>query len=279
MIGIAAPASPFPKKEFQKGIAVLKKMGFGVFYHPHIFSRKNYLAGDDKRRAKELTDLFKNKKVKAILFARGGYGSQRIIPLLNPALLKKNRKAVFGFSDITALLTFLRQAAKIPTFYAPSVTQLGKENSFTLSHFKQIFIRKQNISLKGCKILNSGKASGRLVGGCLSLITSSIGTSYDLDTKNAILFLEDVGEKVYAVDRMLTQLKNSGKLKTVRGILIGTLEPVKGEAHSMEAMLQDIFKDFRGPVVTNFPSGHAKKFITLPLGKKMTLDTKNKILK
>jgi len=276
IIGIAASSSPFDKKQFQRGIKSLKKMGFKVFYHSHIFSKENYLAGNDQRRAKELLALFKNKKVKAILFARGGYGAQRIIPLLNLKILKKNRKPVVGVSDITALLTFLRQKAGIPTFYGPVVTQLGNDVSLTNLSLKRALTEPQKnkfISLKNCKIMQSGRARGKLVGGCLSLITSSIGTPYDLNTKNAILFFEDVDEKVYAIDRMLTQLKNSGKLNGVNGILIGSLFPVKGEKHSMEVMLKNTLKDFKGPIVTHFPAGHTKKFVTLPLGIKITLDT------
>lgn len=281
VIGIAAPASPFSRKKFERGVTALEEMGFRVFYHRHIFSKKNYLAGSDKRRAKELTALFRNKKVRAILYARGGYGSQRIIPLLNPTLLKKNRKPVIGFSDATALLIFLHQKGRVPVFYGPSLTQLGRRNRFTLQHFQAVLSgprKKRILSIGNCKVLKQGKARGRFAGGCLSLITSSIGTPYELKTDGAILFIEDTGERVYAVDRMLNQLKNGGKLKKVKGIVIGSLKPVRGEPHSMETMLRDILKNFRGPVVMHFPAGHTEKFVTLPLGVPAMLDTKKRRL-
>jgi len=205
------------------------------------------LAGSDQRRAEELTELFTKKDVKAIMFARGGYGSQRIIPYLKPEVLKKHKKPVIGFSDVTALLAFLKQSADMPTFYVPVLTQLGNNpTERTALSLKQNLTQKETppLHFKGCHILKEGKAKGILVGGCLSMITSSIGTSYELQTDNSILFFEDTGEKVYALDRMLTQLKNAGKLKGVKGIIVGSLEPKEKEVHSIDDMLKDIFKDF-----------------------------------
>ncbi len=274
-IGIAASSSPFDKTLFLKGVQVLKKMGFQVHFRRDIFSKQGYLAGSDKRRVEELTGLITNKKIKAVFFARGGYGSQRIIPYLNPKLLRKHRKPIVGFSDVTALLTFLRQKAGFPTIYGPVITQLGnKPHRRTIESLKTV----PTISLKGCKILKRGKAKGKLVGGCLSLIVSSLGTPYALETKNKILFFEDTDEKTYALDRMLTQLKNAGALKSVRGILIGTLAPAKGDPHSIVAMLKERFKDFKGPVVFGIPSGHTKDFVSLPLGKTVSLDTQKRKL-
>lgn len=281
-IGIAAPASPFDKKLFQKGIQVLKKLRFKVHFRRDIFARERYLAGSDKRRAQELTALITDKKIGAILFARGGYGSQRIIPHLNLKILKKNRKPIIGFSDLTALLTFLRQRGGFPTLYGPVVTQLGNNPSKrTLRYLKGYLTSKKTpspLDLKRCEILSKGKAKGELVGGCLSLIVSSLNTPYALKTRNKILFIEDTNEKVYTLDRMLTQLKNSGALKRVKGILIGTLDTADGNARAVKAMLKDVFKGFKGPIVFGIPCGHTKDFISLPFGVPVILDTRKKKL-
>lgn len=276
-IGIIAPASPFDKKLFRNGVTVLKKLGFSVYFRKDIFAKERYLAGSDQRRATEFTQLILRKDIEAILLARGGYGSQRIIPYLNIPRLKKHRKPLIGFSDGTALLNFLGQKAHFPALYGPVVTQLGNQpTKRTLQSLKWHLTQKKPypiVSLRGCKILQPGKARGKLVGGCLSLIVSSIGTPYTIETRDKILFFEDTDEKTYAVDRMLTQLKNSGAFKTVRGILIGTLNPKKGDPHSMTEMLRDVLRDFKGPIVSGFPAGHTNDFISLPLGVEVLLDT------
>ena len=140
------------------------------------------------------------------------------------------------------------------------------------------WIEHPSVNLKGCKILKQGKAFGKLAGGCLSLIVSSLATPYALDTKNKILFLEDTNEKVYALDRMLTQLKNAGCLKSVKAILIGTLHSKEADARATLAMLKDVLKDFKGPIVFGFPAGHTDDFISLPLGVEVTLNTQRKKL-
>lgn len=276
-IGIVAPASPFEKKLFRKGVAALKKLGFSLYFHKDIFAKERYLAGSDQRRARELTQLILRKDIGAILLARGGYGSQRIIPYLNIGRLKKHRKPLIGFSDGTALLNFFEAKTHFPVLYGPVLTQLGNHpTQRTLHSLKWHLTQKKphpTVSLRGCKILKQGRASGKLVGGCLSLIVSSIGTPYAIETRGKILFFEDTDEKAYAVDRMITQLKNSGALKLVRGILIGTLNPKKGDPHSMIEMLKDVLKDFKGPIVSGFPAGHTNDFISLPLGVEVLLDT------
>ncbi|MDP2600156.1 MAG: LD-carboxypeptidase [Deltaproteobacteria bacterium] len=282
VIGIAAPSSPFDRNQFKHGVAELHKMGFEVWHRDDIFQQERYLAGSDERRAEELTELFTKKDVRAVMFARGGYGSQRIIKNLKIEIIKKHKKPVIGFSDITALLTFLMQEAQMPVFYGPVITQLGKNPSArTMESLKNCLMQGNpapSIDLTHCHILKEGSAEAALTGGCLSLIASGIGTPYELQTKDSILFFEDTGEKVYALDRMLTHLKNAEKLSGVQGIIVGSLEPKEEEVHSIDGMLEDILKDFAGPVVTHFPAGHLDDFITLPLGVTVRLDTQNKKL-
>jgi len=223
-----------------------------------------------------LTELFKSSKIKAIMFARGGYGSQRIIPILDPHTIGTHAKPVIGFSDVTALLTFLRQECGVPTFYGPVISLLSKDcDPATKEHLLIALTTSGSmgeIPVNGAKILKAGKAQGTLVGGCLSLINSSMGTPYELKTKDSVLFIEDVGEKVYVLDRMLTQLKNSGKFQDVRGIVFGSIITQEGEPHDVPTMIKDVFSEFEGPVVIDYPAGHTKKFVTLPLGAEFSLD-------
>ncbi len=269
-IGIAAPSSPFERNEFMRGVHQLEKMGFTVHFRKDIFDQNRYLAGTDQRRAEELVELFASSKIAAIMFARGGYGSQRIIPLLDASTIAAHPKPVIGFSDITALLTFLRQACDIPTFYGPVLTMLGKHKEEVTAESLAAALTSAEplgeLPHGDAKVLKPGGAEGKLVGGCLSLIASSMGTPYELKTNDAVLFIEEIGEKMYAIDRMLTQLKNAGIFQGVRGIVVGSIVPHDGERYELEAILNDVLADFAGPIVTEFPAGHAHPFVTLPLG-------------
>lgn len=279
-IGIAAPASPFDRKKFIRGIHVLENLGFKAFYRNDIFDQSRYLAGTDSRRAQELGELFSNQEISAIMFARGGYGSQRIIPLLDAGFLSKHRKPVIGFSDVTALLTYLRQSAGVPTFYGPVITLLGSTKSEMTGKSLLKAITAQGalgkISSEPAKTIKVGKASGKITGGCLTIINSSIGTPYELKFEDSILFIEDIGEKVYVLDRMLTQLKNCGALSKVKGIIFGSLIPPEQEPYDVKSMIEDVLRDFHGPVIMDFPAGHIDEFITLPLGADVTLDAQEK---
>jgi len=276
-VGIAASASPFDRNEFKKGLKTLEGMGFSVYHRNDIFDQTRYLAGSDKRRAEELMELFCNMKIRAILFARGGYGSQRIIPLLDAGIIRNHPKPLIGFSDVTALLTFLRQQCSTPTFYGPVVSTLGKECDPLTSEYLMRALTTEGplgqMPTGRAKVLKPGRAEGAFVGGCLSLINSSMGTPYELKTDDAILFIEEIGEKVYVLDRMLTQLKNSGRLSGVRGIVFGSIVTQAGEPHDVHTMIQDVLDDFKGPVIVDYPAGHTNPFVTLPLGARLVIDT------
>ena len=269
-IGIAAPSSPFDRAKFLKGVHALEKLGFKAHYRPDIFDQNRYLAGTDARRAEELADLFRSKQVAAVMFARGGYGSQRIIPLLDAALLAEHAKPVIGFSDLTPLLAFLRQRCGCPTFYGPVITQFASpKGPLTSESFLRALTTKGALGampMGEATTIRPGAASGPLVGGCLSMINSSMGTPYALDPSGAILFIEEINEKVYVLDRMLTQLKNSGMLAAAAGLVFGSIVPPADEPHDIEAMIRDVLDGYPGPVVMNYPAGHLDAFVTLPLG-------------
>lgn len=275
-IGIAAPASPFDRTKFQKGIRVIEKLGFKTYHRKDIFDQNRYFAGSEERRAEEFMELVEKKGVAAIMFARGGYGSQRVIPHLDAARIAEFKKPVIGFSDLTALLTFLRQSASMPTMYGPVVTQLAKSSGGITADALASALTASDplgeVPSEEASVLKVGRADGTLTGGCISLINSSIGTPYELKTDDSILFLEDAGEKVYVLDRMLTQLKQSGALDEVKGIIFGSLTPLEGEPHDADVMISDVLSDFDGPVIKSFPAGHTDSFVTLPLGVTVELD-------
>jgi muramoyltetrapeptide carboxypeptidase len=275
-IGIAASSSPFDRNEFKRGVHVLEKLGFNIHHRKDIFDQNRYLAGTDARRAEELTELFCNSKVDAIMFSRGGYGSQRVIPLLDKNAIASHPKPVVGFSDLTALLIFLNQDCEIPTFYGPVITMLGKhKEELTAEKLKLALTTAEplgDIPSVNARTFRPGNASGKLAGGCLSIICSSMGTSYQLNAENSILFIEEVGEKVYVLDRMLTQLKNAGILDKARGIIVGSVVQLEGEPNNLDSMLADVLNDFTGPVITDYPTGHTHPFVTLPLGTKVEIN-------
>lgn len=275
-IGIAAPASPFDRQKFLKGVHALERLGFAVSYQQDIFDQNRYLAGTDKRRAEELTQLIRNRAIAAVMFARGGYGSQRIIPLLDAAALSGHQKPIVGFSDLTALLVFLRQRCGFPTFYGPVITQLGHAGETPTGAALRSALTTSGpmgaMPMGDAIVVRPGHAEGPLVGGCLALINSSMGTPYAIDAAGAILFIEEINEKVYVLDRMLTQLKNSGVIAQTRGIVFGSIVPPADESHDILQMIRDVLADYAGPVIFNYPAGHVDPFITLPLGAMAVLD-------
>lgn len=281
-LGIAAVSSPFDRKIFEAGVSALRAAGFEIALADSVYESQGYLAGSDRQRADSFMSLFEDRSVDAILFARGGYGASRILPYLNTPLLRKNAKPVVGFSDLTGLLHFLRRETGSPVLYGPVVTQLGNHPApRTMETLKHHLSRKEplpSVDLRECTVLQSGSATADLTGGCLTLLSTSLGTAAEADFKNTILFFEDVHEPTYKIDRILTQFKLSGKLKKVRGILIGSLQSLSDEKHPMAEMLRDVLSDFQGPIVSGFPSGHTDDFVSLPFGRKVTLDADSRKL-
>ncbi len=279
LIGIAAPASSFDPLEFQKGVQTLELLGFRLHFREDIFSKERYLAGSDERRAEELNELFGNPKIKAIFFARGGYGTQRIIPLLNPDLISKNPKIVMGYSDITTLLIYLYQRFSWVTFHGPVVAK-AMGDSFQERGQRSLVRTLMNpdrlgeIKPEGMIYLQEGKARGVLVGGCLSLILSSLKTSYELAFSDKILFFEDVNEPLYKIDRMFTQLRMSGKLLRVRGIVFGPFSGSGEKNLEVQELLLEVLKGLEVPIIFGFPSGHLEDMMTIPLGVEVELDSK-----
>ncbi|PIR21349.1 MAG: LD-carboxypeptidase [Deltaproteobacteria bacterium CG11_big_fil_rev_8_21_14_0_20_47_16] len=280
-IAVIAPSSNFERDRLLDGIAALEHAGFKIIYRDDIFAKDRYLAGPDARRTDELIQYLKDPTISAVMCARGGYGAQRIASELNLKKLKASPKWVIGYSDVTVLLNLIRNQLGWMTVYGPTVaghfgSKSPRENMEWLLRLTTQSRPLGAVPTREAIVVKPGFASGRVAGGCLTLVQMGIGTPYDVQTDNAVLFLEDRGEKLYEIDRMLQHLKHAGKLNKVKGIVFGSmlLHPQEADKnHELIPLLQDVLSDFEGPVIANFPAGHIDPFMPLPLGVMSTLNT------
>lgn len=280
LIGIAAPASPAQAESLQGGIAYLESLGYRVRLGRDLYAQRGYLAGDDVQRAASLNELIADEEVRCILFARGGYGTARIVDRIDLDVLRQRPRLIVGYSDITVLLLALQGSGGYPVGYGPHVADLGVPSRFQASSFRQLLRRgfvARRFSLKHCTTLVQGTAEGILMGGCLTLLQTSIGTSWQPDLDGALLFWEEWQEEPYRVDRMLHHLRSSGLLAGVRGMLVGRPVQVRPRRGRSSLTYEDVIRDHAGalgiPVVMGFPAGHGAHKVTLPLGVPVRLDT------
>jgi muramoyltetrapeptide carboxypeptidase len=272
LIGVAAPASNIQPDLLEAGCRELERLGFRTLYRPGIRTVHRYFSGTDERRAAELLEMIRNPEVRAIFCARGGYGSGRIIPYLEPELLRANPKILNGASDITALLSFMDRSG-LASFHGPMVATTIRqgEAAYNLPVLLDVLQgRPVSFPLDGTTVLRHGEAVGRLAGGCLSLVVASLGTPWEVDTAESILVLEDIDTKPYQIDRMLTQLKQAGKLDSVCGIVFGEMlqcQQNANQGYTLEEVLLDVLRDTTFPVLFGFPTGHTvKPNIMVPFG-------------
>ncbi len=282
-IGIIAPAWSFDPDRFKEGVTKLCKLGFKLKYRQSIFNKYWSMAGYDRHRAEQINNMFADKDVKAIFCAKAGYGSIRTIPYLDGNIIKRNPKIFIGYSDITFLLAYLYKVANIVVFHGPVVSGEIHEdmNALTLKYMLNAVMRPDavgEIKFDTIRSLRKGRATGVLVGGNMSLLVSTIGTLYDIDTDDKILFLEDVGEDLETIDNYLMQLKLAGKFRMVRGIVFGRMLRCvdhSGKKYTIRNILDDILKETNVPIIYGFPSGHKTPGdlnITLPFGVSATID-------
>lgn len=290
-VGIISPSSGiFKRSELWRGIETLERMGFKVKVGKNAYKNNYYLAGTDQERANDLNDMFLDDSVDAIFCSQGGYGAGRILNLIDYEAIKENPKIMLGFSDITALHLAIRKKTNLVTFHGPSTAGFYGEffTPFKEEMLKKALMQQEpigNIPVSGEKDsyivkIAKGKATGETVGGNLTLICSSLGTPYEIETKNKILFIEDVDVEPWIFDHMLTHLLNASKLKEVKGIVVGecsNCEPLEYKAgFECQCSLEDVLFDRLGnlgvPVLAGIPIGHIKDNCTIPLGVKATLD-------
>lgn len=273
-IGIVAPAGPFQTDLFDQGMVVLKKMGFKVYIPEAVFQREGFLAGPDELRADVINTLFADPDIHGILCARGGYGSTRVIPHLDWAVIRRHPKVFVGFSDITVLhCAFLAQAGLV-TFHGPMGTTLAKATKASLSLLQHALTSDAPVDLKPFEsvVLNHGQAEGKIMGGNLAMLCHLVGTPYQPSLDGCILFIEDVTEAPYRIDRMLVQMSLAGCFDSVAGLVLGQFQDC-GATSEIHDVFMRIFGPFGIPVVAGFPIGHGEDNATLPIGLRARLNT------
>lgn len=286
-IGIIAPASPPSSPEkITKGAEYLERLGYRVKLGKNVQKVYGYLAGTDQERADDVNAMFADNDVKAIIAVRGGYGTPRILPLLDYSLIKKNPKILVGYSDLTALQLAIFKKTGLVTFSGPmsGVEMFKGIDTFTEEHFWACITSAkkmgavQNPPEKELQTIVKGKASGILLGGNLSLIVSLAGSKYLPSFKKSLLFIEEIEEESYRFDRMMNQLRIANILDDTNGIIMCDLTDVKASDTtkpflSAEQVMNDYFSELEKPVVSGLAYGHVPKKLTLPIGIRATLDT------
>ena len=274
-LALVAPASGFDRAEFDAGVEELRALGFQPTWDDSVFERGRFVAGPAATRADAIDSAWQDPAVAGLIGVRGGYGSVQLLPLLNPSRFTLSPKAFIGYSDLTSLLTFLTCQCGIVAFHGPTVA--GRLGGGITAYDRDSFVRvltvpapAGEISAQHVEPIRTGDARGRLLGGTLAQLAAAAGTPYALAPwDDTLLVLEDVGERPYKIDRLVQQLRLSGVLAQVRGIVLGMFpgcdEP--GGAVTARDTLADLFADFPGPVVFGFPTGHVSgPARTLPLG-------------
>jgi len=283
-IGIVAPASPSDPSKVERAIKNICDMGYSVKTGKSVYSSRGYLAGTDELRASDINDMFADDEVRAIFCLRGGYGSQRILDLVDFERICNNPKIFMGYSDITALLNAIYQKCGLITFHGPMggdfAGGLEKRTKRAMINILEGGPAGELPNPVTPEVVEEGKGSGKLAGGNLSIVAASLGTPYEVDTRNRILLLEDVFEEPYSVDRMLTQLKLAGKFESAAGIILGdwgNSEPEEPEKSlSLEEVFEDIFRGIGKPVLKGLKIGHCKPNFTVPIGAEVSIDTCSK---
>lgn len=271
-IGITCPAGYLERSKAQKCIDILQKWGYQVLVGNTLNSRsKNYFSATDEERTEELQAMLDAPEIKAILCGRGGYGTSRIIDQLDFQKFKKNPKWIMGFSDITLMHCHLHAKYKISSMHAPMAAAFNDGENKYIQSIKDVLSGKvTRYPIKPSKYNRTGSAKGQLVGGNLAMITHAIGTGSELNTKNKILFIEDIGEHLYQIDRMLMQLKRSDSLKKLSGLIVGHFSDLKDTTRpfgkNIREIITELVNEYDYPVCFNFPVGHEKENYALKIG-------------
>jgi len=284
-VGIVAPASNVNREMLEAGCDGLRRAGYEPFYFESILERDLYFAGSAERRARELEEMFRRDDLRAIVCARGGYGSNYLLPALASTTMDfekiaKHPKIFVGYSDLTTLLTWFSDAASFVTFHGPMVAKdFAVADGVDLASWQKALSGAAEWEIgegSGAKPLVAGEAEGILYGGCLSMLVAALGTPYDIQTAGTILFVEDLAAKPYQIDRMLMQLKLAGKLKGVRGIIFGEMLDCRQgptQDYTLEEVVLRIVGDLGIPVAFGLRSGHVSRAnLTLPIGVKARLE-------
>jgi muramoyltetrapeptide carboxypeptidase len=278
-IGIVAAASNIKKDLLEQGCRELEDLGFKTYFRPDITSSFRYVAGTRERRLGEFLEMLQSPDIHAIFCARGGYGSGQLIPSIDADLIRANAKILNGSSDITILLNWFDRAGVV-SFHGPMVATTIRQGTdgYDRTVLLDLLQGKKAVRFPtgGTSILRSGAGEGRLIGGCLSLVVATLGTKHEIDTQDAILVLEDDSTKPYQIDRMITNLKQAGKLESVRGVVFGEmLNCIQNaeQGYTLQEVIADLLAEFSFPILYGFPTGHTSRpNVIVPFGVRARLD-------
>ncbi len=289
---VATSSPPSPKQAAQTVAATvedLERRGYRVWQAPSLSAstERGYAVAPAEMRAADLNEAFRNPEYKAVWVIRGGSTAMELLPLLDYELIRANPKPFMGFSDVTALHAVLPERCGFVTYHGPVAKYLAEGlDDFSVGHLFRVMEMEEDFAVENpagepIRALRPGRAEGELTGGNLSLVAALMGTPYQLKTKGKILFLEDVGESVYRLDRMMTQLKFGGLLEDAAGIVLGDFSNCRNaynEHYGPEEMMRDFFADYPKPVICGLKAGHCRPLLTLPMGCRCTLDAENAAL-
>ena len=293
-IGLIAPGSPIPDDRFGQAIKNVERLGFKTVYTQNAKAQHGFLAGTDAQRLDDLHQMFADPAVAGIWCLRGGYGCTRLLPHIDYSLIRKNPKVLIGYSDITALLQAINIKTGLVGFHGPAAVSTFTE--YTVDHVKSVLINaecplkidisSENLAKEAPEyqsyVIRPGTAEGRLVGGNLSLLASMTGTDFEWSVKNKIVFIEDIGEKPYRIDRMLTQLMQSCRLDKAAAIILGVFVDCEAKPDAASLSLSETLKDrlygLGIPVIYGLSFGHIANQFTLPIGIKARIDTASRQL-
>ncbi|HLO86499.1 MAG TPA: LD-carboxypeptidase [Nostocaceae cyanobacterium] len=274
-VGLIAPASIVDAEDIDTAKKSLENLGLKIRTGKHILDRYGYLAGTDANRAQDINTMFADNSVKAIIAVRGGWGCNRILPLLNYPLIRSHPKIIIGYSDITSLLLAINSRSRLITFHGPVATSTW--NQFSTDYFQQILFNGETVTMQNLpseegkiNVITPGIATGKIIGGNLSVLAAMLGSNYLPPWRKSILFVEDIGEDIYRIDRMLTQLKTAGILNQISGFIFGQCTNCKSDEGEPSFTLMEVLKDHIQPL--NIPAwygamiGHIKDKFTVPVG-------------
>lgn len=283
-IGIVAPARKISANELDLAIQILNSWGLKVITGSNVFSEYYQFSGSDRERSSDMQKMIEDKEIKAIICARGGYGSSRIIDMIDFSPLQKNPKWIIGYSDITVFHSHLHELG-IATLHASMPINFKENTKEALHSLRDILFGKKNIiNYKSSNFNIKGEASGEVVGGNLSILYSLMGSKSDIKTEGKILFLEDLDEYFYHIDRMIVSLKRNGKFTNLKALIVGSFTEIKDNPISFGKKVEEIIlenlKEYGYPICFSFPSGHSKDNRAILLGKEiyLNINSKNVIL-
>jgi len=284
-IGVVSPSYWLEKKGLGNAVTVFQKKGYEVQLGDSVYLKDGPFAGTPQQRANDINQMFSDPNIDAIFCARGGYGANRVLPLLDYDLIQSKPKIIMGYSDITAFLTSITQKTGLVTFHGPMLSTFKNTLvPYNLDTLVNVLSGKEDIRIVEPNelkpnILKFGKAIGPLWGGNMCLLVNRLGTKNQLNTDGVILFIEDVDENLYAFDRMLFHMKEAGMLENIRGLIVGELTEMKDEiipfGKTTDEIILDVCGDLNIPIVTNFPCGHGNYQATLPISLPVELRADN----